>query len=196
MIWWKYKDPYPCFYQSYLDKIKQEGCGNEILALDLETTGMDPVTDQVLSFGSFILRDEKILIESEVHKFFRANKIIENSHIHEILEMPGQGTFEEFIPEILSIIGNKTILGHFVKMDIAFINHQLKKMKLPKLKNPCIDTLEMALKKDHIANIQYASRDEYNLYHLCNRFGIHVCTTHDASEDAFLTALLYLHLKN
>lgn len=196
MIWWKQRDSYPRFYHTYLEKIKEEGFSNEVLALDLETTGIDPATDQVLSFGSILLKDEKILIESEVHKFFSTHKIIENSHIHEIMDIPGQSTFEEFIPEILSIIGNKTILGHFVKMDIGFINHQLRKMKLPKLKNPNIDTLEMALKKDGITNIQYASKDEYNLYHLCHRFGINVSTTHEASEDAFLTALLYLHFKN
>jgi DNA polymerase-3 subunit epsilon len=194
MNWWRKKKNYPDFYLTYLEKIKDEGFSQDILSLDLETTGLDTSSDQILSYGSVPVVDNKIVVNEEVHRFFSVHKDIENSYIHEIVKMEGLKSFEDFIPELLNIIGNKKILGHFIQLDLSFINHQLTKMKLPRLKNPIIDTLELALAKNKINHLQYASKEDYTLYNLCAQKGIAINTTHVAIEDAYLTALLYLHL--
>lgn len=166
MIWWHKKSNYPTFFRTYLERIENEGYSTDIISLDLETTGMDPYTDQILSFGSVPIIDRKIIVEKEVHRFFRVDKDIKNAHIHEILETHRHDSFEEFIPDLIEMIGNKKILGHFIKIDLSFINHHLKKMGLPKLRNPSIDTLEMALEKRRPSPLQNDAREEFSLYNL------------------------------
>ena len=195
MHWFRSNKNYPGYYKEYLEKISDEGFSSEIISLDMETNGLNPKTADILSFGSVHLRSSKILPKSEVHLFFNGSSISDESIvIHELFANTSNDVVGESLPILLKEIGNHTILGHYVEFDITLINQQLKKYNLPKLKNPKLDTLNIAMKKDGIYDYRYASRDDYTLYALCNRYGIEVEFTHDALADAYLTALLYLHL--
>ena len=194
--WFKSSKDYPLFYQKYLERISDEGFSEDIIALDMETTGLNPKTAEILSFGSVPIIENKIKSNEEIHIFF--NGAADNNEsivIHELFAHTSDQLVSDFLPVILSQIGNKSILGHFVEFDIALINQVLKKVKLPKLKNPSIDTLKLAMKKDGIHDYSYANRNDYTLYSLCERHNIDVEYVHDALADSYLTALLYLHLK-
>jgi len=196
MHWFRSTKHYPDFYKHYLERIKDEGYSSDIISMDMETSGLNPKTADILSFGSIQIHDKWILPQSEVHLFFNGSSASDESIvIHELLANTSDEVIVDSLPRILHQISNRTILGHFVEFDIALINQQLKKLKLPKLKNPKLDTLQIAMKKDGIYDYRYASRDDYTLYALCERYGIDVEFTHDALADAFLTAMLYLHLR-
>ena len=188
------KREFPPFYKRYLDRI-QDGFNDEIISLDMETTGVDIKKSDIISFGSVVLVDKKIKVNEELHLHFLSHQYDkENIKVHEILPGMAMDTIEDFIPKILDEIGNRTILGHYVEFDIALLNHQLKKMKLPKIKNPTRDTLKMALQYDGIRDLSRVRKEDYTLYALCERFNIPIIKMHNAIEDAYLTALLYLHL--
>jgi len=193
--WFNSKKNYPQYYQLYLERINDKGFSPNIVSMDMETTGLNPKTADILSFGSVIIEGGKIMPQSEQHLFFNGrNAADESIVIHELFANTSDKVVGDALPLILDQIGNRTILGHFVEFDIALVNQQLKKQKLPKLKNPKLDTLHLAMKKDGIYDYRYASRDDYTLYALCKRYGIDVEYTHDALADAYLTALLYMHL--
>lgn len=195
MGWFTRNKDYPAFYKDYLEQIKEKGYSKDIISLDMETSHIDIKKADILSFGSVHLKERKILIEDEVHYFFKSDHYeLKNTVIHEILPHHFIDDFQDKLPAIMKHIGNKRILGHFVEFDVGLINHQLKKLNLPRIKNPTIDTLPLAMKHDGIHDYSYANREDYTLYALCKRFDIPVEKTHDALEDAYLTALLYLHL--
>lgn len=196
MHWFRNTSDYPTFYKRYLELISDEGYSSDIISLDMETTGLNPKTADILSFGAVPIMDGKIKTAEEVHLFFNgsATAADEAVVIHELFSHTSDQLVSEMLPMLLGVIGNKTILGHFVEFDIALLNQQLKKLKLPKLKNPSLDTLTLAMKKDGIHDYSYAHKDDYTLYALCKRHDIDVEYTHDALADAYMTALLYLHL--
>lgn len=196
MHWFSSKKKYPAFFQDYIDLIADEGFSKDLIAFDMETNGLNPKTSEILSFGSIPIVDGKIKSSEEIHLFFNGTSVESDSIvIHELFAHTSDQVAEEYLPLILKAIGNKTILGHFVQFDIALINQLLKKLNLPKLKNPSVDTLKLALKKDGINDYNYAKREEYTLYALCTRYGIEVEFVHDALADAYLTALVYLHMR-
>ncbi len=193
--WFRSNKNYPGYYKEYLERIKDEGFSPNIISMDMETSGLNPKTADILSFGSVQLNEGKIIPKSELHLFFNGSTLSDESIvIHELFANTSNEIVADSLPMILSHISNHSILGHFVEFDIALINQQLKKQKLPKLKNPKLDTLQIAMKKDGVYDYRYASRDDYTLYALCDRYAIEVEYTHDALADAYLTALLYLHL--
>lgn len=187
---------YPAFYREYLERIDDEGFSSDIISLDIETDGLNPKKNDILSFGALHITDSRIEVSSEYYETFATvNQDQELIKIHELISIKGENDFETYIPHLVEMISNRTILGHFIELDLSFINYSLKKMKLPKLKNPVHDTLIMALKKDRVTNYERTNREDYSLYALCRRFGIDVYTTHNAMADAYLTSLVYLHLK-
>lgn len=195
MAWWHRNTDYPAWYRSYRELIADEGYSDAILSIDMETTGIEPKTADILSYGSIPLRDRKVLVGEEVHLFFNGGGQTEETiMIHELFSHTTENVFLDFLPGIIGQIGNKHILGHYVAFDVALINAHLNKLSLPKLTNPTLDTLSLAIKKDGITDYRYARREDYSLYTLCNRYGIDVEYTHDALQDAYLTALLYCML--
>ena len=198
MQWWfNKKSNYPAFYKRYLERIQDEGWSKHILAFDMETSGIEVKSADILSFGSIPIIHGKILAKQEKHLFFHSSAHQkENILIHELFAHTYDKALDDYIEVIMDTLSNHVLLGHFVEFDIALVNRQLSKLKLPKLRNPSLDTLKMAMKKDGIHSFAYAKRTDYTLYTLCERFEIDVEFTHDALYDAYLTALLYLHLED
>ena len=196
MFSFRSKKSYPIFYQRYLEKIQDVGFTSDMIALDMETSGMDKKTADVLSFGAVPIRSDKIVLGESIHHFFESSETNNDAIIiHELLPDLSDNKFSNFLEPILALIENHIILGHFIGFDISFINRELARHKLPKLKNPTLDTLSLALKKDRVQDLNYVKREDYSLYALCKRYGITVEQTHDAMEDAYLSALLYLTIR-
>ena len=187
----------PDFYQQYLDKFDGGDHSDMVLALDFETTSINVKKAQVLSFGAVKVSSNDIIPHSEVHEFFEVDDFsAENTYIHEVFHQNRNlQRFETYIPNLLAKLSNHTLLGHYIQYDLSIINNYLRKAHLPPIKNKTIDTLELALKMDKVRDLSFAKREDYTLYNLCKRFDIDVHTTHDALEDAYLTSLLYLHMR-
>ena len=190
------KPVYPEFYQQYLELIEDQGYSARIIALDVEASGMNPKHADILSLGAVEICENRIETRDSIHVFFHSEQNSRDSIvIHELLPHVSDDLFLDFIPDLLKIIGNKKILGHYVEFDVAMINAQMKKLGLPGLKNPILDTLQIALKKDGIHDLRFARKGDYTLYKLCDRYNIEIETVHDALEDAYLSALLYLKMR-
>ena len=192
---WFRKKTIPEWYQIYQDRINQHGFAPSILALDMEASDFDTKNAKVLSFGSVLLQGTTIFPSEETHLFFDTSLHSEdNVIIHELVSRDSAHTFESALPVILDKISNHTVLGHYIPFDLDLINIQLRRLGLPKLSNPTLDTLNLALRLDGVRDLSQVSREPYSLYTLCERFGIEVEVTHDALADAYYTALVYLHL--
>lgn len=194
MIWWrKHKSTsYPSWYADYLDRCA-DGWSDDLIALDMETTGLNPKTCEVLSYGSIPIVDGRVRVRDEVLIMCHSPSAVDpdNVVIHELFGHTVDHLFDHYLEDVVASIGNRTMLGHFVQFDISIINHYLRRQGLPRLRNPSVDTLLLAMRRDGITNYQFANREDYTLYALCDRYGIEVTHTHDALHDAYLTSLLY-----
>lgn len=155
-----------------------------IVALDLETTGLDARADAIIEIGA--VRFEGNRIADEFTTLINPGK-----HIPEFItgltgisdEMVRQAPhIRDVIDELVSFIGDAPILGHNIQFDLSF----LKKYNPFKL-NETIDTYELAA-------VLIPSASRYNLGALGQQLGIPLSATHRALDDARVTAAAFQKL--
>ena len=90
------------------------------------------------------------------------------------------------LPNIVELVGDSILVGHNVRFDAGFIDHELRSHGFPALENPTIDTLVLARRT--IAEVA-----NYRLGTLTRELGIDVERHHRALADATATANLLVH---
>jgi DNA polymerase-3 subunit epsilon/ATP-dependent DNA helicase DinG len=155
-----------------------------IVALDLETTGLDSQTDVIIEIGA--VRFEGNRIEDEFTTLINPKR-----HIPEFItgltgisdDMVRQAPhIRDVLDELAAFIGDAPILGHNIQFDLSFF----KKFKLFEF-NETIDTYELAA-------VLIPSASRYNLGALGQQLGIPLPATHRALDDARVTSAAFQRL--
>lgn len=188
---------YPYFWQSYLEHFKKDidsSHTRRYVVFDCETTGLNYKNDVILSIGAVTVVNNAVIVNDSLELFLKQELYKpESTPIHGILK---EGKEEkiveaEAIIRFLELIKNATLIGHHVNFDIEMINQALKRLDVGKLKNDSMDTDAMYQKFKGLQEDQHSSLDE-----LCKIMKVEKSDRHTASGDAFITALLFLKLKN
>ena len=157
-----------------------------IVALDLETTGLDPQTDAILEIGA--RRFDGNRVEDEFTTLINPGR-----HIPEFItgltgisdEMVRQAPhIRDVLDGLAGFIGDSPILGHNIQFDLSFF----KKYKLFEL-NERLDTYELAA-------VLMPSANRYALGSLVQQLGIALPATHRALDDARATHGVFQRLFN
>ena len=196
--WFKRSEKeYPEFwkkYLSYFDSKVNPNIEKRTVAFDTETTGLNFRTDVILSIGAIGISGNAIIVNDCLNLFLIQDVFKkETVPIHGILKTSKEEKLPEFeaIVSFLEFIKDAVLVGHHVSFDIQMINETLKRMGLPKLKNKSLDTDLMYQKFKRLPEEHHFSLDE-----LCKIFKIEKSDRHTANGDAYITALIYLQLKN
>jgi len=182
---------YPEFWKTYLSKFEKKS--NRFVVLSTETTGLSLEKDVILSFGSFSIINNSIIIGDSFetviaqYKFFHENGISNEFTIETKMKKMGEA---EAIQALVEFIGNSVLVGHHIDFDVEMINVALERLDCGRLKNEALDIDVMHRKLLDINNKQF-SLDE-----LCSIYKIPVSDRNSSSEDAYKIALLFLKLKS
>lgn len=158
-----------------------------IVALDLETTGLDPQKDTILEIGAVRFNGHRI--EDEFSTLVNPRRqipafISQLTHITDDM-VRNAPLLEEVLPELEAFVGNTPIVGHNVRFDLSFC----QKAGLF-YSNEWLDTYELAA-------VMLPTATRYNLGSLGQSMGIILPASHRALDDAKVThaALLQLYDK-
>lgn len=161
----------------------------EYVALDLETTGLDPKKNKIIEIGAVHVKDNNIIEEYQtmINPGWKLpEKVTELTGITDE-ELTGAPAIEDKIGEFLDFVGDRVILGHSILFDYSFLKRAAVNHKLS-FEADAIDTLKISRK--------YLSElPSRNLHAICLYYGIDH-KEHRALEDARATHKLYLHLKD
>ena len=155
-----------------------------IVALDLETTGLDPQKDAIIEIGAVRFVGNRI--ENEFSILINPGR-----HIPEFItgltgisdDMVRQApNILEVVNELGAFIKDSPILGHNIQFDLSF----LRKFNIFE-NNDVIDTYELAA-------VLLPSASRYNLGALGLQLGIPLPATHRALDDARVTAAAFQKL--
>lgn len=155
-----------------------------IVALDLETTGLDPNRDEIIEIGAVRMKDGRI--EDEWSTLVNPGRSIpkEITQLTNITNnmVAGAPPIAGVIEELIAFIGNETIVGHNVGFDLAFLRNQGAAED-----NLAADTYELAA-------VLLPTSSRYNLGALCIEHGILLKEAHRALDDARATGKLFFAL--
>jgi len=170
----------------------------EYVCFDCETTGLDPKTDDIISIGAVIIKDNMIVSSKKFVKFVKPKTKLQADAIkvHHIREcdLEDAEDIDEVIEEFLEFIGSRTLVGYYLEFDIAMINKYLK----PKL------GISLPNKIHEVSAIYYDYKIEaipqgnvdLRFDTIMSDLNIPTMGKHDAYNDALMTSLIFIKLKN
>lgn len=168
----------------------------QFVALDFETTGLNPDTDRILSIGTVELNYEEIDLTSVSEVILRHDVVVrpESAIIHEIMPIQVQKQGVEPEPALDQLIEHctgKTIIAHSAGIEHGFLSSYLKRRyQLEKLPCYMIDTLLLEKRFSYLGkNRGHAS---FQLDDLRQHYNLPDYQAHSAASDALGCAELLL----
>jgi DNA polymerase-3 subunit epsilon len=169
------------------------------VVFDTELSGLDPRRDFIVSVGAVAMNGGTIHISNEFYRLIRPEgKLTKKSvEIHGITpgELGEQKAIDAVLPEFLDVIKESVLVGHFVHIDLDFMNEALKQRENEKLGNPALDTQNihewLSENSPSFRRHYQGASDKKDLFSMAKRYGITVDSTHNALGDAFITAQLF-----
>ncbi len=181
-------------YQYLFDKAHED----EYVCFDCETTGLDPKKDEIISIGAVIIKNNTIISSKKFVKFVKPKTKLQEDAIkvHHIREMDLENALniDDVIYEFLDYIGNRTLVGYFLEFDIAMIDKYVKPRLGISLPNKRIEV--SAIYHDYKIEAIPQGNIDLRFDTIMNELQIPVMGKHDAYNDALMTSLIFLKLKN
>jgi DNA polymerase III epsilon subunit family exonuclease len=166
---------------SVLEFVKRvQAGGAEFVVVDVETTGKNVKTEDLIEVGAVRVRDGKIV--DRFSTFANPGRPITSTQVHGITDadVAGAPSPREAAQKFVEFAGASALVGHNVDFDLGFIEAALGEPGKFAAAN-CFDTLT-------IAREAYPDLDTFKLGDVAARFGIEVETAHRALADAETTA--------
>ncbi|MBQ7944497.1 MAG: 3'-5' exonuclease [Lachnospiraceae bacterium] len=157
------------------------------VALDLETTGLNPKTDKIIEIGAIRVREGAIADSFSTFVNPGRGLAAKTKELTGITEedLKDAPYIEEILDDLISFIGEDYLLGHNILFDFSFLKKAVVNQKKTFDKEG-IDTLR-------IARRFLTDLESRNLGFLCEHYGIEL-EAHRALNDAVAAHLLYERL--
>lgn len=158
-----------------------------LVALDIETTGLDPQKDAIIEIGAVRFNGRRV--EKEWQSLIHPGRPIP-PFITQLTGITDQMVLKapeirEVLGDLVKFIGASPILGHNIGFDLAFLNRQKKDLFSA---NEILDTYELAA-------VLLPNASRYNLGALASALGVLLPASHRALDDAHATRGIFLELQ-
>jgi len=168
----------------------------EIIALDLETGGLDPRRYSILSAGLVPIRDLALRLDESWHQYARSPRDIadEAVAVHRItadrLREHGR-PLAELLPRLLERLAGRVLLAHNAALETKFLDRACRELYGGPFLIPVIDTQVLARRLQERRDRPFRSGD-LRLFRLRERYGLPRYKAHNALSDALAVGELFL----
>lgn len=169
----------------------------ELIAVDLETTGLNPRQDAILSIGLVPISRLAVQLDQAWYAVVQANGPLppDSVVIHRITDQASaQGEpLERVLPPVLRRLRGRVVVAHGAETDIRFLDAACRRIYGSPFLTPAIDTQRLAerlLRRRHAVLRQ----GELRLFNLRARYNLPRYAAHNALNDAIAAAELFLAL--
>lgn len=165
------------------------------LVVDTETTGLFPEKGaRLIEIAAIKISDGYICDKDIFHELVNPGVIIPRnvSKIHGIRNdmIFGKPRPEGVLKRFLEVCNNVVLVMQNARFDLKILNHELWLAKLPPLRNPYVDTMDMA---EYLFGRKRNGR-KYSLDEILDRLHIQIGRRHRALDDAWATAEAFLKM--
>lgn len=165
------------------------------VSLDLETSGLDPQTDHILSIGFVELHHDCVDLSTAEHWVIRTDLELseDNVVIHQLTDdVISQGiSLSTAMAQLLPRLAGKVLLAHHAKIEMGFLGAACQRLFGQPLLLPVVDTLAIArqqMRRRH----EIIAEGSLRLAALRQRYHLPRYKAHHALNDAIATAELFL----
>lgn len=177
----------------------EPGPADEVVVLDCETTGLNPRTDEVIAVAAIVIRSNRLETSKAYRAVIQADKAptSESIKIHHLRahDVARGRPMHEVLPELLRFIRGRPIVGYYVDFDVRMLDKYILRYIEAKLPNPRIEVSEIyyALKyggapPGTVLDLRFQS--------ILADLGIPSHGQHDAFNDALMTGMMYVQLRD
>jgi ATP-dependent DNA helicase DinG len=155
-----------------------------LVALDLETTGLDPETDAIIEIGAVKFKGSRI--EREYQTLVNPGRpltpfVTQLTGINDEM-LGGAPRLQDVLDDLRAFIGDLPVLGHNIAFDLGFLRRR------------GLLTLNRELDTYDLASVLRPSAGRYGLLSLANDLGVINHQPHRAVHDARTTMAVFLRL--
>ncbi len=194
------------FFKKWLDKWRlqderfdflfDEEAAGEYVAIDTETTGLDPKSDEIISIAAIVIKGHKIITSKSLHIKIKPTKEIneESIKIHKIRHCDLQEAMEpkEAMERLLYFIKNRPLVGYYLEFDVKMINKYLERFFGFSLPNRCIEV--SGLYYDYKQKIIPQGFIDLRFDTILEDLHLPKLKAHNAFNDALMSAMIFLKL--
>lgn len=170
---------------------------DEWVSFDTETTGLDPKKAEIISIGAVKVKGNRIIASERFECLVRPEKGIDENaiKIHHLRHCDVEGGLSPFeaIGKLVEFIGSRPLVGYYLEFDVALVNRYLLEflgVKLPQKK------IEISgLYFDHKIGLIPQANIDLKFDTILKELDLPSLGKHDALNDAIMTALIFIKLK-
>jgi DNA polymerase-3 subunit epsilon len=159
------------------------------LALDLETTGLDPRRDSIVSLAAIPFVGGApgpgyVTLVQPGRPIPSQSTAIHGLTDAMVADAPSTN---RVVREVEAVLDHRIIVGHGVAFDVAMLNRARRAHGLPALGNPALDTQRLTAAVN-------PGRLDYSLETVAAQLGVEVVGRHTAAGDALMAGRVLLKL--
>lgn len=171
--------------------------GDEMVAIDCETTGLDTKTAELVSIAAVRIKGERVLTSDSLDLRLQrpASLSGDSIKIHRLrgVDLNDGESLGDALEKFLDFVGNRPLLGWCIDYDLAVINRHLRPLFGFDLPNVCLDMAQVYLREMRRTRPQLEPTVSFEK--VAEALKVPVMGRHTALGDAVTTALMYVRLK-
>jgi DNA polymerase-3 subunit epsilon len=175
------------------------GPPGEVVAFDCETTGLDVRHDDIITIAAIRIRDNRILTSERFEAVVRpeARMRADAIKVHRLraMDVAAGERIQRIIPQFLHFVGGRPLVGYYVDFDVRMIDKYLLGLIGIELPNRLIEVSRLYYERKYgdappgtVVDLSFAA--------IARDLGLPLLDQHDACNDALMTAMMYLQLRD
>lgn len=170
-----------------------------LIAMDFETTGLDPTRDEIVSIGVVPLSIRRIFCRESFHWLVKPASALEDGSIviHGIThsEIAAAPDLERILGELLAALAGRLVVVHYHPIEREFLANALQRRLGEEIRFPMIDTMVLERRildrhRPRLDRLFRRRRAPVRLGDCRERYGLPHYQPHHALTDALATAEL------
>lgn len=170
--------------------------GEDWVALDLETTGLDPSRDEILALAAVPGQGRRLLLRERIDLLVRSDspRITEAIRHHRLRpdDVAAGVSLDEALERLLALLGNRPLVGYCIGFDIAMLDRALRPRLGFGLPNARIDVQreyaawQRRRQPEHEPDLRFEA--------IAGALGLPMPERHSALGDAVAAGLMHIRL--
>jgi len=165
-----------------------------LLAIDIETTGLDAGSDAVLSIGYLPVDGDTIVLGGAANLVLQGASVGQSATIHGLTDdvIAGGVPREEAVAATLAALAGRVLLAHHDVIEVGFLSRACVELYGAPFVTPSIDTMHLQRRIVAPGFNDEPRADDLRLWTARARFRLPRYGAHQATTDALACAELYL----